>query len=70
MMSLRTFRILVPILALVTGAFGLYQLWMAGVLARADNWGFAAFYGLFGLGGLAVTQALWRHRRGALNAQR
>ncbi|MGZ8376504.1 MAG: hypothetical protein ACXWZS_06600 [Gemmatirosa sp.] len=60
----RIFLTLVPVLALVTGAFALYQLWAAGIAMRMQNWPFAAFYVLFGLAGLAVSTALWRLRRG------
>jgi hypothetical protein len=57
-------RVLAPIVALLTGAFALYQLWVAGVALRLERWGFAVFYLVFGLAGLAVTTALWRLRRG------
>ena len=63
-MSPRLLRALLPVLALVTGCFALYQLWVAGIALRRANYPFAAFYLLFGLGGLAVSTALWRHRRG------
>ena len=65
-MSPRLLRALVPLLALLTGCFALYQLWVAGLALRLRNYPFAAFYLLFGLGGLAVCSALWRHRRGPL----
>jgi hypothetical protein len=60
----RLFVALVPILVLVTGAFALYQLWVAGVALRMQNWPFAAFYVVFGLAGLAVSNGLWRLRKG------
>ena len=63
-MSPRLLFALVPVLALVTGGFALYQLWVAGVALRMQNWPFAAFYTVFGLAGLAVCSALWRMRRG------
>ncbi|MDF1502529.1 hypothetical protein [Roseisolibacter sp. H3M3-2] len=63
-MSPRLLSILAPILCLLTGAFALYQLWVAGIALRVQNWAFAAFYLVFGLAGLAVTTALWRLRRG------
>jgi hypothetical protein len=65
-MSPRLLRALVPVLSLLTGCFALYQLWVAGLALRLRNYPFAAFYLLFGLGGLAVCTALWRHRRGPL----
>jgi hypothetical protein len=64
-MSPRVLRALMPLLALLTGLFALYQLWVAGIALRLRNYPFTAFYLLFGLGGLAVSTALWRHRRGA-----
>lgn len=63
-MSPRLLPILAPILCLLTGAFALYQLWVAGIALRIQNWGFAVFYLVFGLAGLAVTTALWRMRLG------
>ena len=68
--SPRLVAVLAPILCLLTGAFALYQLWVAGIALRVRNWPFAAFYLLFGLAGLAVTTALWRHRRGLSRAPR
>lgn len=63
-MPVRLLLILVPVLVLVTGAFALYQLWVAGIALRTQNWPFAAFYLVFGLAGLAVSSGLWRLRRG------
>ncbi|GLC25684.1 hypothetical protein [Roseisolibacter agri] len=63
-MPVRLLLALVPVLVLITGGFALYQLWVAGVALRMQNWPFAAFYTVFGLAGLAVSNGLWRLRRG------
>jgi hypothetical protein len=63
-MNARLFFVLVPVLVLLTGGFALYQLWVAGVAFRLQNWPFAAFYTVFGVAGLAVSNGLWRLRRG------
>ena len=63
-MSPRLLLALVPVLVLLTGGFALYQLWVAGVALRLQNWPFAAFYTVFGVAGLAVSSGLWRLRRG------
>lgn len=63
-MNPRLLFALVPVLVLLTGGFALYQLWVAGLALRMQNWPFAAFYLVFGLAGLAVTTGLWRLRRG------
>jgi len=58
--SPRVLRILLPILTLFTGAFGLYQLFIAGVALRVKAYPFALLYAAMGLAGLAVASALGR----------
>ncbi len=62
-MSPRTLRLLFPILALLVALFGLYHLFAGGLAIQQHNWPFAVFYLVFGFGGLALAQALWRATR-------
>ena len=62
MLARLTYR-LTPVLAAATLVFALLYLW-AGVSAlRQGNVPFAAFYGLFAMGGLALATALWSTRK-------
>ena len=63
-MSPRLLRILVPVLVLVTGGFGLYQLFVAGVALRVKSYPFALLYAVMGFAGLAVATALARVGKG------
>jgi hypothetical protein len=58
--SPRLLRVALPLLVLVTGAFGLYQLFVAGIALRTKAYPFALLYAVMGLAGLAVASALWR----------
>ena len=62
MPSRSVLRYLVPLAAVLTGAFGLYYLFLGGMVARRGNLPFALFYILFGVGGLSLATALWRAR--------
>ena len=54
---------LAPVLVLATVAFALLYLWAGVTALRQGNLPFAAFYGLFALGGIALANALWNARR-------
>jgi hypothetical protein len=56
-------RLVLPIAALVTGAFGLYYVWWGVIAVRRGSPTFALLYGLFGLGGVVLGLALWRTSR-------
>ena len=58
--SPRLLRLAVPLLVVVTAAFGLYQLFVAGIALRTKAYPFALLYAVMGLAGLAVASALWR----------
>jgi hypothetical protein len=58
--SPRLLRVLLPLLVLVTGVFGLYQLFVAGVALRVKSYPFALLYAVMGVAGLAVATALGR----------
>ena len=63
-MSPRLLRVLLPLLVLVTTAFGLYQLFVAGIALRVHAYPFALLYAVMGVAGLAVASALWRTSKG------
>jgi len=62
--SPRLLRVALPLLAALTTAFGLYQLFLAGISLRVHSLAFALLYAVMGIGGLALSSALWRARKG------
>jgi uncharacterized MnhB-related membrane protein len=58
--SPRLLRVLVPLLAVVSGLFGLYQLFVAGIALRVKSYPFAVLYAVMGVAGVAIANALWR----------
>ena len=54
---------LAPALVAATAVFALLYLYGAYQALRVGNTGFALFYTLFALGGLALATAMWRTRQ-------
>ena len=54
---------LAPLLVAATAVFALLYLYGALQALRSGNTGFAVFYTLFALGGLALATAMWRTRQ-------
>jgi formate hydrogenlyase subunit 4 len=54
---------LTPLLVVATLLFALLYGWTAVTALRQGNVPFAAFYGLFAMGGLALAAALWSARQ-------
>ena len=63
MSSRLALRLLIPIAALVTGAFGLYYVSWGVIALRRGSPAFALLYGGFGFGGVVLGVALWRTAR-------
>ena len=61
--SSRLLRVALPLLAALTTAFGLYQLFLAGLSLRVHSFAFALLYTVMGIGGLALSSSLWRARK-------
>ena len=61
--SPRLIRVLVPFLVLLTGGFGLWQLFLAGMHLRHASYPFALFYAVMGIAGIAIATALRRGLR-------
>jgi len=57
-------RLVTPVLAVISGAFALWQLFLAGLSVRLGSYAFGAFYAVMGIAGLAVATSLWRVWRG------
>ena len=62
--SPRLLRLAVPFLVVLTAAFGLYQLFVAGIALRMKSYPSAALYGVMGVAGVAIANALWRMGKG------
>jgi hypothetical protein len=58
--SPRLLRVVAPFLVLLTGAFAVYQLFLAGVALKVRSYPFALFYAVMGVAGLAIATALRR----------
>jgi len=56
-------RAAIPLLVVVTAAFGLYQLFVAGLALRMRAYPMALLYAVMGLGGLSIASALWGMRK-------
>lgn len=54
---------LIPLLMVIVIAFAMFQLYSAAMFAASRQYGFAAFYTVFGFAGVALARALWIHRR-------
>jgi hypothetical protein len=59
----RLLRVLAPFLVLLTGGFGLWQLFIAGLHLRYRSYPFALFYAVMGIAGLAIATAVRRTLR-------
>jgi hypothetical protein len=55
-----SFLYLLPVGVVLTALFGAYYAYWGVIALRAGNVPFALFYGLFGLGGVVLSLALWR----------
>jgi hypothetical protein len=62
--SPRLLRVVLPLLAVVTTAFGLYQLFLAGLALRVHSYPYSLLYAGMGIGGLAISSSLWRAWKG------
>jgi len=61
--SPRLLRVLTPFLVLLTGGFGLWQLFLAGMHLRFSSYPMALFYAVMGIAGIAIASALRRALR-------
>jgi hypothetical protein len=61
--TVTSFARLIPLLTAIVVAFALFQLYSALMFGLQREFAFAAFYTVFGFGGIALARALWLHRK-------